>query len=152
MHWTYYFKNECEGFISVSKHGTCCAFPSKKNWNHCEIKQSKNICITEQRREKWLKHMHDHAQAELKCFYCFRVFGNPDEMWCVSFWNGSSSITSKEWKKMATFIYFSDVVSKFNLSINVTKNCNVMVICLFRKGMSNVITMLWMIIKSRFNF
>ena len=53
---------------------------------------------------------------------------------------------------MATFIYFSDVVSKFNLSINVTKNCNVMVICLFRKGMSNVITMLWMIIKSRFNF
>ena len=57
---------------------------------------------------------------------------------------------------MATFIYFSHVVSKFNLSINVTinvtKNCNVMVICLFRKGMSNVITMLWMIIKSRFNF
>ena len=35
---------------------------------------------------------------------------------------------------MATFIYFSHVVSKFNLSINVTKNCNVMVICLFRKG------------------
>ena len=53
---------------------------------------------------------------------------------------------------MATFIYFSHVVSKFNLSINVTKNFNVMVICLFRKGMSNVITMLWMIIKSRFNF
>ena len=48
--------------------------------------------------------------------------------------------------------YFSHVVSKFNLLIYVTKNCNVMVICLFRKGMSNVITMLWMIIKSRFNF
>ena len=34
----------------------------------------------------------------------------------------------------------------------VIKNCIVMVICLLRKGVTNVITMLWMIIKSRFNF
>ena len=49
---------------------------------------------------------------------------------------------------MEIFTNFSHVVGKFV----VTKNCIVMVICHFRKGASNVITMLWMIIKSRFNF
>ena len=48
---------------------------------------------------------------------------------------------------MEIFTNFSHVVGKFL----VTRNCIVMVICLFRKGVTNVITMLWMIIKSRFN-
>ena len=48
---------------------------------------------------------------------------------------------------MEIFTNFSHVVGKFL----VTRNCIVMVICLFGKGVTNVITMLWMIIKSRFN-
>ena len=49
---------------------------------------------------------------------------------------------------MEIFTNFSHVVGKFLVS----KNCIVMVIYLSRKGVTNVITMLWMIIKSRFNF
>ena len=49
---------------------------------------------------------------------------------------------------MEIFTNFSHVVGKFV----VTKNCTVMVIWHFSKGVSNVITMLWMFIKSRFNF
>ena len=45
---------------------------------------------------------------------------------------------------MELFTNFSHVVSEFV----VTKNCIVMVICLFRNGMRNVITPLWMIIKT----
>ena len=41
-------------------------------------------------------------------------------------------------KEIEIFTNFLYVVSKFV----VTKNCIVMVICLFRKGVSNVITML----------
>ena len=48
---------------------------------------------------------------------------------------------------MEIFTNFSHAVSKFV----VTKNCIVMVICLFRNGMRNVITPLWMIIKNKFN-
>ena len=44
--------------------------------------------------------------------------------------------------------FFSHVVGKFVI----TKNCIVMAICLFRGGVNNVITILWIIIKSRFNF
>ena len=49
---------------------------------------------------------------------------------------------------MEIFTNFSHVVGKFV----VTKNCIVMVICLFRNGMRNVITPLWMIIKNKFNY
>ena len=49
---------------------------------------------------------------------------------------------------MEIFTNFSHVLSKFV----VTKNCIVMVICLFRNGMRNVITPLWMIIKNKFNY
>ena len=48
---------------------------------------------------------------------------------------------------MEIFTNLSHVVGKFV----VTKNCIVMVICLFRNGMRNVITPLWMIIKNKFN-
>ena len=48
---------------------------------------------------------------------------------------------------MKIFTNFSHVVGKFV----VTKNCIVMVICLFKNGMRNVITPLWMIIKNKFN-
>ena len=49
---------------------------------------------------------------------------------------------------MKIFTNFSHVVGKFV----VTKNCIVMVICLFKNGMRNVITPLWMIIKNKFNY
>ena len=49
---------------------------------------------------------------------------------------------------MEIFTNFSHVVGKFV----VTKKCIVMVICLFRNGMRNVITPLWMIIKNKFNY
>ena len=49
---------------------------------------------------------------------------------------------------MEIFTNFSHVLSKFVG----TKNCIVMVICLFRNGMRNVITPLWMIIKNKFNY
>ena len=47
---------------------------------------------------------------------------------------------------MEIFTNFSHVVGKF-----LVLSCIVMVICIFRKSVTNVITMLWMIIKSRFN-
>ena len=58
-----------------------------------------------------------------------------------------SSIAPQEKKKTEIFTNFHRV-GKFV----VTKNCIVMVICLFRKGVTIVITMLWMIIKSGVNF
>ena len=47
---------------------------------------------------------------------------------------------------------YSQYIYKLSASLLFWKNCIVMVICLFRKGVTNVITMMWMIIESSFNF
>ena len=49
---------------------------------------------------------------------------------------------------MEIFSIYLQVVSKFVI----TKNCIVMMISLFRKDVTTVISVLWMIIESRFNF
>ena len=72
--------------------------------------------------------------CKAKYFKCFRVFGNPD----AQVFETASQLHLRDKRKLKYSQIFLYVVSKFV----VTKNCIAMVISLFRKGVSNVITML----------
>ena len=110
-----------------------------EKYSYSDFKNERECFIRVHKHEK----TDENTRPQAECFCCFRVFRNPDHDARVFEIASQSRL-----KENGILTNFSHVVGKFL----VTKNCIVMVICLFRKSVTEVITMLWMIIKSRFNF
>ena len=109
---SFLFQGYISGNISI-------VYVLKTLWHQKERYYFKNECecfIKVFKHEK----TDESTRPQAKCFYCFRVFGNPNETWCTCFLN-SFSIAPQELKKMEIFANFSHVVSQSHVVIQIKK-------------------------------